>query len=108
MRPPYLVKSPPILHKTRKLQGSKWRQFSSDWYDTYPWLVLCTTTLRAYCHFCKCCTKRCFLSDKHIDSVFVNVGFDNWKKAHERFKQHAHSSSHRVSDEDRANEKIWH
>ena len=95
MRPPYQVKSPPILHQTRKLQGTKWRQFSSDWYDTYPWLVLCTTTLKAYCHFCKYCTKRGLLSDKHVDSVFVNAGFDNWKKAHERFKQHAHSSSHR-------------
>ena len=33
--------------------------------------------------------------DKHVDSVFVSAGFDNWKKAHERFKQHAQSNSHR-------------
>ena len=25
----------------------------------------------------------------------MSAGLDNWKKAHERFKQHAHSSSHR-------------
>ena len=30
-----------------------------------------------------------------MDSVFASTGFDNWKKAHERFKQHAHSTSHR-------------
>lgn len=95
MRLPYQVKSLPILSQTRKLQGSKWRQFSPDWYDVYPWLVLCMSTLKAYCHFCKYCTRRGLLSDKHIDSVFVNAGFDNWKKAHERFKQHAYSSSHR-------------
>lgn len=35
------------------------------------------------------------MTDKHLDSVFVSVGFDNWKKAHERFKKHAQSNSHR-------------
>ena len=31
-----------------------------------------------------------------LDSVFTSAGFDNWwKKAQERFKQHARSTSHR-------------
>ena len=95
VRAPYQVKSLPILSQTRKQQGSKWHQFSPDWYDTYPWLILCASTFKAYCHYCKYCTRRGLLSEAHGDSVFVNAGFDNWKKAHEQFKQHAQSISHR-------------
>ena len=69
VRPPYQVKESTYSSSNQKLQGSKWRQFSSGWYDTYSWLVPCTTTLKAYCHFCKCCTKGGLLSDKHVDSA---------------------------------------
>lgn len=31
----------------------------------------------------------------HVDDAFVSVGFDNWKKAHERFQRHAQSQPHR-------------
>ena len=95
LRPSFQQKSPSILSKTRKLQGNKWRQFSPEWFESYTWLVLCTTTLKAYCHYCKYCATQGLLFDKTVDSAFVSVGFDNWKKAHERFKQHAQSISHR-------------
>ena len=104
LRPPFQQKSLSILSKTRKLQGNKWRQFSPEWFESYTWLVLCTTTLKAYCHFCKYCATQGLLFNKTVDSAFVSVGFDNWKKAHERFKQHAQSISHKEA-ENRFDEK---
>ena len=95
MGQPYQVKNPHILQQTRKQRGSKWRQFLPDWFKVYPWLVLCITTLKAFCYFCKFCTRRGLLSDNYVDSVFVSMGFDNWKKKHERFQRHAQSNSHR-------------
>ena len=35
--------------------------------------------------------------DKYVDKAFVNTGFNNWKKAHERFKLHSKSNCHRES-----------
>ena len=45
---PEKVTDPTVLLATRKLQGSKWRQFSPEWYKSNPWLVLCTTCLKAF------------------------------------------------------------
>ena len=76
------------------MQGSKYRHFCSEWFQEYPWLVLCTTKLKAYCYQCRYCTEKGLLLDKFGDKAFVHMGFDNWKKAKERFKQHEKSSSH--------------
>ena len=35
------------------------------------------------------------ISSSTIDRAFVSRGFDNWKKGHERFKQHSKSVLHR-------------
>ena len=35
--------------------------------------------------------------DKYIDEAFVRNGFNNWKKAHERFTKHEKSNSHKES-----------
>jgi len=32
---------------------------------------------------------------KKGDDAFVNTGYDNWKKAHEKFAQHAQSGPHK-------------
>ena len=62
----------------------------------YPWLVLYLTTSKAFVTHAGCVTKEGFsLHVKNPDTVFVHTGFNNWKKAHERFKQHAQSSTHR-------------
>lgn len=101
---PYQAKSKHILDKTKKLQGNKFRQFRSEWYNAYPWLVLCTTSFKAFCYFCKYCSYKGYLLDKNTDEAFVINGFNNWKKSHERFKQHAKSNSHKES---KPNESTW-
>ena len=59
--------------------------FLPDWFKVYPWLVLCITTLKVFATSSKFCTRRVLLSDNYVNSVFVSMGFDNWKKVHERF-----------------------
>ena len=94
---PFQTLNQHVLRQTRRLQGNKWRQFSPEWYRVYPWLVLCVTTLKAFCHCCRYCYQKGMLLDKYTDAAFVREGFDNWKRGHERFQRHAQSHSHRES-----------
>ena len=82
------------LKKTRKVQGHG-RQFCADWFKNRPWLVLCTTRLKAYCAHCRYCIGQGLLNDKQGDLAFITIGFDNWKKALQRFDQHTKSSLHK-------------
>lgn len=91
---PFQARNQGIILRTRKHQGRKVRQFSTDWYKIYPWLVLCVTTLKAFCYFCRYCFTNGLLLD-HVDDAFVRVGFDNWKKARERFQKHTQSQPHK-------------
>ena len=90
----YQVKDPHVIKKTRIPSGQRSRQFCIEWYSTYPWLVLCTTRLKAFCGYCRYCITRNLLTHKTNDAAFVSTGFCNWKKALERFNQHDLSNSH--------------
>ena len=48
--------------------------------------ILCT---RRYC------IGQGLLNDKQGDLAFITIGFDNWKKALQRFDQHTKSSLHK-------------
>ena len=91
----FQVRDSTILKKTRRDQGQRSRQFCCDWYTAFPWLVLCVTHLKAFCAYCRYAAKRGLLTDKLSDNAFISNGFNNWKKALERFEQHAQSSSHK-------------
>lgn len=94
---PYQTKAPQIISATKRIQGGKHRQFLVEWYKLYPWLVLCTSSSKSFCYLCKYCSDKGYLLDKYADKAFVSSGFNNWKKAHQRFKQHEQSSSHKES-----------
>ena len=91
----FQVQDVSIINKTQKQQGQRTRQFCRDWYTNYPWLVLCCTRLKAYCAYCRYCSKRGMLRDKLSGKAFISSGFNNWKKALERFEQHAQSNVHK-------------
>ena len=74
---PYQIESPDILAKTKKLQGTKSRQFSVEWFKKYPWLVLCSLHFKAFCYMCKYCYNKGYLLDKYYDKAFVTSGFSN-------------------------------
>ena len=96
---PVQIRDKGAIQSTRKLQGKKWRQFSPDWYKTYPWLVLCTTRSKVLCSYCSSCYKQGLLTEKVAGGgdAFLTTGFDNWKKAQEYFIQHEKSVIHRES-----------
>ena len=94
---PFQPQDASTMEKTRKQQGKKSRRFSPSWYESFPWISLCTTRYRAFCAYCRYChIKQLSIAKKGEDS-FILTGFDNWKKAHERFAQHASSEVHRES-----------
>lgn len=91
----YQEKDQNIIKQTKKIQGSRSRQFCVDWYKIYPWLVLCTTQLKAFCAYCRFCLMKKLINTDG-DRAFVILGFSNWKKALERLDFHNRSSFHKT------------
>lgn len=52
------------------------------------WLMFSEHTGNVYCFVCK-------LFNKSNNSSFINPGFNNWKKSHEKVKEHENSAIHR-------------
>lgn len=74
------------------------RNFIDKWYNTFPWLTICTTRKKVFCFYCKKAKNRGLLSfSTKAESTFTNIGFDNWKKALEKFRSHSHCSAHAES-----------
>ena len=68
------------------------RMFLARWYDEWPWIHLCTTTYKAYCFFCMKYKPR--NSGLKLEPAFTTAGFNNWKKAAEKFEAHKNSTTH--------------
>ena len=93
---PFQPTEPAVISCTKRKQGKKNRSFSPAWYTSYPWLTLCTTKYKVYCTYCRYYSRKGLLGlAKKGEDSFTDNGFDNWKKAHERFSQHAQSSLHK-------------
>lgn len=73
------------------------RKFQVNWFDEYKWLEWGTEANAAFCHPCR----QIALSDSSritkSSNAFTTVGFSNWKKACEAFKDHEKSHAHRLS-----------
>ena len=73
----------------KKRQRKFYRSFQSSWYVSFKWLSYCMTHNRVFCHYCRTATTSSLVSfSKKNKDPFVSVGFDNWKKALERFREH--------------------
>ena len=83
----YQVTDKSILKKTRKVQGHS-RQFC-------PKISMACFVHNIFCSACRYCYKQNLLTDKLGEATFVTEGFDNWKKAIERFERHARSGLHK-------------
>ena len=89
---PYQPTSDVVLAKTEVIITSKRRRLIVDWYDRYPWLHLCTTNYKAYCFMCMHANHH---PGSKPNSAFVSTGFNNWKKAKDKFDEHEKSHFHR-------------
>ncbi len=70
---------------------NKSRNFLPAWYEKYPWLSL-PEKFYVYCRFAQ--KHNLFIYSKKGDDAFSVKGFDNYKKAIEKFHVHDTSGSH--------------
>ena len=75
-------------------QGNSRRSIQTSWYDKHPWISVCTSSYKVFCHvYCSAMTQGLITFSKRVKLAFVDGA--NWKKALERFGQHEKSEMHR-------------
>ena len=77
--------------------SKKGRHFSPSWYNKYPWIKLCLKDMKVFCLYCRYAKKqkKFFQSNlSDVDVAFTDRGFDNLKKALEKFSIHDASACH--------------
>ena len=75
---------------------NEYRSFQIKWYKDYPWLTLCITSKKAFCFYCRLYYEQKELClSKNIEPAFIRDGFNNWKKALQRFDVHQRSAGHK-------------
>ena len=89
----------PFQPKDTAMTHHTWRQqdhlFSQGWYTTYmyQWLTMCCTRFHVLCIFCCFCVQNSLCSWLKKEDAFVTTGFDNRKKALEKFFFNSHSQN---------------
>ena len=69
--------------------------FVTTWFEDHKWLTYCLTRNKVYCYFCRTAVRRQLINfSKNAKDTFVTIGFDNWKKGKERFKEHERCQAH--------------
>ena len=74
------------------------RYFLESWLSDFPWLVLCISTYKAFCHICRQGYLNCKLKiPKGQESTYLKTGFSDWKNGKRSFTSHEKSQFHRDS-----------
>lgn len=61
----------------------------------FPWISVCVSRKKAFCLYCKYAKNHDIITySKCGENVFTDIGFQNWKKAVDRFKAHEISHFH--------------
>ena len=81
----------------KKLYGKDKRSAHDDWWDIYPWLHWDSLKEKLFCFQCMKATIEKKSISKQGKSAFTTEGFDNWKKAMQKFREHAESDFHKDS-----------
>lgn len=76
---PHQPTSEAALKATSMQVGNKreHRSFQKKWYRDHPWITLCSTNNKAYCHTCRAMAGTLSLS-KHTEPAFTGDGFCSW------------------------------
>ena len=70
------------------------RNFVEHWYKKYPWLTICTTIKKVFCFYCCVEGQGMMTFSSKAESTFTKIGYNNWKKALEKFENHNHCNAH--------------
>lgn len=74
----------------------KKRNFQSQWYASFPWLTVCISQKKVFCQYCWYATQNGLITfSKMGEKAFTESGFQNWRKAVDKFKSHESSHVHR-------------
>ena len=80
-------------------QKSHSRTIQSSWYKAHPWISVCSSDYKVYCATCRAAIEQNLLNSKPTKSTFIHHGFNNWKKALEKFREHECSNMHKEATE---------
>ena len=81
-----------------KHQGQQKRSFQTTWFNKYKWLTYCRSKNVSFCFICRKVRQLGMLAfNKRAEDAFVTIGFQNWKNATTRFRNHEKSDSHKES-----------
>ena len=70
------------------------RSLNPHWYKEFPWIHYCNSRKRVFCYYCVSAYEKGLLTS-HPKTAFFVEGFQNWKKAVERFQVHEGAECHR-------------
>lgn len=56
---------------------------------------MCITRKKVLCHYCLYAESHKWFTTREGEKSFTEMGFDNWKKAVDKFKAHENSQSHK-------------
>ena len=89
-----------FLATTKQQVGNKeeYRCLNPQWYRDYKWLHFCQSSMKLFCFYCLLAHRanpNLASSTRHCKTAFVKEGYQNWKKATERFNNHQPSELHR-------------
>ncbi|XP_071920891.1 uncharacterized protein [Coffea arabica] len=90
VRRDYLTRGPcqPIGHMYPKTSfGKQHRSFQDSWYQKFVWLEYSISKDAAFCFWCFL-FKTQNKGGRYAEDAFTKTGFNNWKKAMERFNEH--------------------
>ena len=72
--------------------------FQKNWCQEYQWLYYSSGLKKVLCFYCsKASTLGLIDLARCKDPAFILNGFDNWKKAHEKFRSHQMSRTHQLA-----------
>lgn len=98
---PSKVTDSKVCRSYQSKHGSKShsRMIQTSWYKRYPWITVCTSEYKIYCATCRfACSQGLLNFPSHGQNVFSQLGFNNWKKALKKFREHEASSMHREAN----------
>ena len=83
-------------HNSQQLNRKKSysRSIQASWYKKHPWIIVCISRYRVFCHSCRIAKQNGLVSNFR-NNIFVGDGFSNWKKALENFEEHERSDNHK-------------
>ena len=82
----------------KRKMGSQLRAFLPKWFNEFPWLHYLDGKDHVICYICANQSQKSNLqSCRNKEQTFISQGFNNWKSAVEKFRQHQESKSHKTA-----------